>query len=138
MWRCSHYGKSILTRDEKIVFKHKSRTDDIPDLKGFLVYLKKTNLELHDRYMTEIKKAFIADVLVFCCFIGAIVIAMLALYTIYSSGFLSSDIIVEVIVFMALFVPIIACSIIGRKAHAQAIRIETEIEAEYHQSGFKE
>lgn len=120
------------------MFRHKARTEDIPDLKAFLVYLKMNNPELHGRYMTEIRKAMIADVLVFCCFLGAIAMALLALYTIYSTGYLTTDTIAEIIIFLALFVPIIACSIIGRRAHTQAIRIETEIEAEYHQSGFKE
>jgi hypothetical protein len=120
------------------VFKHKPRTTDIPDLKDFLIFLKKTNLELHDRYMAEIKKAFVADLLVFCCFLGAIATAVTALYTIYTSSYLSTDVIAELVIFLTLFVPIIVCSILGRKAHSQAIRIETEIEAEYHQSGFKE
>lgn len=122
----------------KKLFKHKPRTEDIPDLKGFLLYLKKINPELHERYTVEIKKAFIADLMVFCCFIGAVIIAIIALYTIFSSEFLTTGTIAEIVIFMVLFVPIILCSIIGRKAHAQAIRIETEIEAEYHQSGFKE
>jgi len=120
------------------VFRHKPRTEDIPDLKGFLAYLKKINPELHERYMVQIKRAFIADVLVFCCFVTAVAVALIALYTLYSTGDITPNIVAELVIFMVLFAPIIICSILGRKAHTQALRIESEIEAEYHQSGFKE
>ncbi len=120
------------------MFKHKPRADEIPDFKGFLLYLKKINPELHDRYMNEVKKATIADSLVFIFFIVAITMAILGLVSIYSSGYLGLDAIVEIVVFLAMWAPIIIASIFGRKAHTQAIRIETEIVAEYHQSGFKE
>nr|MDO8114731.1 hypothetical protein [Candidatus Sigynarchaeota archaeon] len=120
------------------MFKHKPRVDEIPDFKGFLVLLKKINPELHDRYMAEIKKAVIADVSVFVFFLVAITMAILALVSIYGNGYLGLDAIVEIVIFLVMWAPIIISSIFGRRAHTQAIRIETEIVAEYHQSGFKE
>ena len=120
------------------MFKHKHRADEIPDFKGFLVYLKNTNPDLYGRYQKEIKTALVADIIVFISFIIAIVAVILALFNMVNLGYLSDELIIELVLFIFFLIIMIISSVLGRKAHSRAIQIESEIVVEYHRSGFNE
>jgi uncharacterized membrane protein len=121
------------------MFGHKPRlSEDIPDFKGFLVYLKKQNAELHDRYMYQVKRATVFDITMTACAALGGLMAVLALVSLVTLNHFTTDIIVQLAVFVAGLVGMVVASIFGRKAHTEAIKIESEIVVEYHHSGFKE
>ncbi len=121
------------------MFSHKPRlSEDIPDFKGFLVYLQKQNADLHDRYMYQVKRATIFDITMTVCAVLGGLMAVLALVSLVTLNYMATDAIVELVIFVGGLVGMIVASIFGRKAHTEAIRIETEIVVEYHHSGFKE
>ncbi len=121
------------------MFTHKPRiSEDIPDFKGFLVYLKKQNADLHDRYMYQVKRATFFDITMTVCAILGVLMAVLALASMVALNYVTTEAIVELVIFVAGLVGMIVASIFGRKAHTEAIRIESEIVVEYHHSGFKE
>jgi hypothetical protein len=121
------------------MFTHKPRiSEDIPDFKGFMLFLKKQNPELHDRYMVQVKRATIADITMTSFTILAVVMAILALAAMLMTSIFSTEMGVELAVFIGGLAGMIVFSIMGRKAHTEAIRIESEIVVEYHRSGFKE
>jgi predicted MFS family arabinose efflux permease len=120
------------------MFTHKPRiSEDIPDFKGFLVYLKKQNAELHDRYMYQVKRAAICDITMTVFAILGGLMAVLSLVSLMTRNYITTEAIVELVVFVAGLAGMIVASIFGRKAHTEAIRIESEIVVEYHRSGFK-
>jgi hypothetical protein len=121
------------------MFTHKPRiSEDIPDFKGFLVFLKKQNADLHDRYMYQVKRAAIFDIIMTVCAALGGLMALLALITMVMKNIIATEAIVELVIFVAGLVGMVVASIFGRKAHTEAIRIESEIVVEYHHSGFKE
>ncbi len=121
------------------MFTHKPRiSEDIPDFKGFLVYLKKQNPELHDRYMHQVKRAGIFDITMTAFAILGGLMAVLALVSLMMLNYVTTEAIVELVFFLVGLVGMIVASIFGRKAHTEAIKIESEIVVEYHHSGFKE
>ncbi|NMC04568.1 MAG: hypothetical protein GYA24_05115 [Candidatus Lokiarchaeota archaeon] len=121
------------------MFSHKPRlSEDIPDFNGFLEYLKKQNAELHGRYMVQVKRAMIFDITMTAFAILGVLMAVLALVSLASLNYLSTEAIVELVIFAAGLAGMIVASFLGRKAHTEAIKIESEIVVEYHHSGFKE
>ncbi len=121
------------------MFSHKPRlSEDIPDFRSFLVYLKKQNPELHDRYMYQVKRAGISDIIMTVCAIVGGLMAVLALVSLMTLNYVTTEAIVELVVFFVGLAGMVVASVFGRKAHTEAIRIESEIVVEYHRSGFKE
>ncbi len=123
------------------MFTHKPRiADEIPevDFKAFLVYLQKQNKELHDRYIYQVKRAGIFDITMTAFAILGAVMAILALVSLVTLTYITTDVIVELVFFLVGLVGMIVASIFGRKAHTEAIKVESEIVVEYHRSGFKE
>ena len=120
-------------------FKHKPfiTEDDIPDLKSFLVYLKENNPELHRRYMKQIQIAFIADLLVVIFFITSIALGIAAFGQMIVLQYMTKTTWATLIAFLAFIPAVIVSSIFGRRAHTEAIRIESEIIVAYNKSGFK-
>ncbi|MHA1791418.1 MAG: hypothetical protein ACTSVI_02160 [Promethearchaeota archaeon] len=119
------------------MFRHKPRVDEIPDFKGFLIYLQEVNPELHGRYMKQLKKALIADIMVFVMFIATVFSALLLFNNLFTIGYLNNDLYVLISVFIGSFIGVIISSVFGRKGHSKAIEIESEIVVEYHHSGFR-
>ncbi|MFX0101424.1 MAG: hypothetical protein ACFFCS_17750 [Candidatus Hodarchaeota archaeon] len=119
------------------MFKHKHRAEEIPDFKGFLVYLERTNRELHERYKKALKVALIGDILVFVSFITALLFIVLAIFNYINSG-PPGDFYTFFIIGIVFIGLTIASSGLGRRGHSQAIHIESEIVVEYHRSGFSE
>lgn len=118
------------------MFRHKPQVEgEIPDFKGFVVYLKQANPDLHDRYAREVRRALVADVAMFACFCGVVVSGIVLFYVMMSSVFYSSFT-GGVVSFVACIAGMLGLSIAGRKAHAAAVRIESEIVVEYHRAGF--
>ncbi|MHA1371589.1 MAG: hypothetical protein ACTSWN_10250 [Promethearchaeota archaeon] len=111
-------------------------SDDIKDVKGFLVYLERNNPGLYNRYMRELRYARVADILVFIFFLSAIGIVVFALYHIYYYPSLTWVYNTEVVFFFVFLSLTVVSSIFGRRGHAKALEIETEIIVEYHRSGF--
>jgi len=121
------------------VFTHKPRiSEDIPDFKGFLVFLKKQSPDLHDRYMYQVKRAGISDITMTAFAILGGIMAVLALVSLVTLNYIATETIVELVLFIVGVAGMVVASIFGRKAHTEAIRIESEIVVEYHRSGFKE
>jgi hypothetical protein len=83
------------------MFTHKPRiSEDIPDFKGFMLFLKKQNPELHDRYMVQVKRATIADITMTSFTILAVVMAILALAAMLMTSIFSTEMGVELAVFI--------------------------------------
>ncbi|MEX2683708.1 MAG: hypothetical protein Q6373_019190 [Candidatus Sigynarchaeota archaeon] len=121
------------------MFTHKPRiSEDIPDFRSFLIYLKKQNPELHDRYMYQVKRAGIFDITMTAFAILGGLMAVLALVSLVTLNYIATEAIVELVFFVVGVAGMVVASIFGRKAHTEAIRIESEIVVEYHRSGFKE
>ncbi len=120
------------------MFKHKHRVgDEIPDFNGFLVYVKQTNRQLHDRYMKEVRKAMIADICVFAFFIAALVFILLILVEMNITGYISDVFIVELVLMFVFVACMVISSVIGRQGHSEAIKVESEIVVFYHKTGFQ-
>ncbi|MBN2150346.1 MAG: hypothetical protein JW839_02755 [Candidatus Lokiarchaeota archaeon] len=121
------------------MFSHKPRiSEDIPDFKGFLVYLQKQNTELYDRYSHQVKRAVTCDVIMTAFTVLGGLMAVLALVSLVTLNIVTTEAVVELALFVVGLVGMIVASVFGRKAHTEAIRIESEIVVEYHKSGFKE
>ncbi|MHA1683599.1 MAG: hypothetical protein ACTSUE_21855 [Promethearchaeota archaeon] len=118
------------------MFRHKPRVDEIPDFKGFLVFLEQINPELHGRYTAQLKKTIIIEVLMLLFFVTALVFGGLSFFFMFKYGYFTNAIITYLSIFFISLVFVIILSVFGRKGHAGAIRIESEIVVEYHKSGF--
>ena len=117
------------------MFRHKPQVEgEIPDFKGFLVYLKQVNPDLHGRYERELRRALVADVAMFACFVGTIMSGF-GLFSSMATSTLSIPFIAGLVSFFAFIAAMLALSVAGRKAHAAAVRIESEIVVEYHRTG---
>ena len=117
------------------MFRHKHRAEEIPDFKGFLIYLEKANPELHARYKKALNVALLGDVLVFISFLAAILFIVLAIFNYMNAGPINEFYTYFIIGIVFIAVTMVS-SVVGRKGHSEAIRIESEIVVEYHRSGF--
>jgi len=118
------------------MFRHKPRADEIPDFKQFLEYLHNKNPELHSRYTKEVRKALIADIFVFACFVAAVFAVIVVLVDLATVDQFTSYLIVGIVSIFVFIAVMVVASVFGRRGHAAAVRIETEIVTEYHRSGF--
>lgn len=118
------------------MFRHKHRADEIPDFPRFLDYIEQNDPELFKRYHQQLKIALIGDILVFIFFLGAIAFIVGALFFLLMNPYALLELIALLIAGGAFFAGVIAASVIGRRGHAGAIRVESEIVSAFHKSGF--